>query len=550
MSRARFDRESKRQLGQFLTPPPIAKKIVEAIDLDKGHKILEPSFGDGSFLFPIIEKLLTKYEGDRDDRLDQIFASNIYGVELDQGLYNTFFDKLKDRYEYIPPVHHLYNGDFFLWSQNHTPGIIAPREYFSQFAPFFDYIIGNPPFGGSIEARIQDGLDNIYGFRLGEKIKKETYSFFLVKSFDLTKNGGEIVFICSDSFLTINTMKGLRKLLLEHGEVLLEELDFFSDETSHPMVVLHYTKTGSPGDGIRSGRSFLARDDIAKTKNLSWKINAEYSRYFSGVTVGDYLVATSGMTTGNNDLFLRKIQDGHIIEPYRFEFFEEPITLERELRRARLGVLSERKRAEICELEGKGSTRRNIRTVHLETPTRIILPDQDYCYYNKAVNAIVYSAPRWVIYWKDDGDAVYTFKKNGNWYLHGVGGQKFFKSSGITWSLIAPRLYTRYLPTGYILDSGAPCAFLRQGVDAGELFFVMGWMLTSTCSKILKEVINHTRNIQGKDVERLPYPVWVSDENKQIAVDLVKGMIKAAMDGKSFSWTSKKIAQIESVYQL
>src|SRR4029079_92547 len=136
------------------------------------------------------------------------------------------------------------------------------------------------------------------------KIKKETYSFFLVKSFDLLKDGGKIVFICSDTFLTINTMRGLRKLLLEHGEVAIDDLNYFSEETNHPMVVLNFTKTGAPGDGIRAGGAFLTRDDITKTRNLSWKINPEYSRYFSGTTIGDYLVATSGMTIGNNDLFL------------------------------------------------------------------------------------------------------------------------------------------------------------------------------------------------------------------------------------------------------
>ena len=105
---------------------------------------------------------------------------------------------------------------------------------------------------------------------------------------------------------------------------------------------------------------------------------------------------------------------------------------------------------------------------------------------------------------------MYTFKKTGNWYLHGVGGMKYFGREGITWALIAQRLCMRYLPAGYILDSGAPCAFLRPGVEHDELFFILGWSLTDLCNTILKEVLNHTRNIQSKDFERLPYPVWVS----------------------------------------
>src|SRR5215470_5666278 len=115
MSRAKFSRESKRQLGQFLTPHEVAREIIEKIDFDKQHKILEPSFGDGSFLFPIIEKLLGKYDGTVCERLDQIFENNIYGVELDLNLYDNFFDKLKESYNYTPTEHNLYNCDFFIW---------------------------------------------------------------------------------------------------------------------------------------------------------------------------------------------------------------------------------------------------------------------------------------------------------------------------------------------------------------------------------------------------------------------------------------------------
>src|SRR4051812_8648409 len=100
MSKAKFDREVKRQLGQFLTPPHVANKIIEDIDLDSDCTILEPSFGDGSFLFSIIEKLLSKYDGDMVDRLEQIFANNIYGVELDPTLYSRFFNELKEKYNY------------------------------------------------------------------------------------------------------------------------------------------------------------------------------------------------------------------------------------------------------------------------------------------------------------------------------------------------------------------------------------------------------------------------------------------------------------------
>ncbi len=548
MSKAKFARTRKRQLGQFLTPDKVARGVVAPLDFSADHKILEPSFGQEAFLFAVIERLIDAYEGSLHERLDEIFVRNLYGVELDPALYQKFFDLLRSRYDYVPKEHNLYNCDFFVWGKDYVDSRPLLENLHTSPWPVFDHIVGNPPFGGSIDALLQDVLDKAYGFRWGEKIKKETYSFFLVKCHDLLKRGGSVTFICSDTFLTINTMKGLRNLLLNSGEVSVKQLNYFSDETAHPMLVLNYVKTGRPAAEIRVGESSLSREDISKTKNMSWKINTQLAKYFSDVTVGDYLVATSGMTVGKNELFLREIDQGFVKEPYEFCFFDDPVTVEKETGKARLGALSAKQKAKVYAAGQRGETRRNVKVSPAEIRS-IRLPDDDYCYYNKASSDVVYAPPKWVIYWKDEGDAVYTFKKNGNWYLHGVGGKKFFKRSGVTWSLVAARMHTKYLPEGYILDSGSPAAFLRDGTDPDELFFIMGWTLTRTCNTILKEVINHTRNIQGKDFERLPYPLWVPEGKRLQAISLVKVMIELARQGRLYTFASREISQLETLYE-
>jgi hypothetical protein len=112
-----------------------------------------------------------------------------------------------------------------------------------------------------------------------------------------------------------------------------------------------------------------------------------------------------------------------------------------------------------------------------------------------------------------------------------VGGQPYFGREGITWQLVAPRINARYLPPGFILDSGAPCAFLRDGVARRELFVVLGWLQTSLATRLLKEVVNHTRNIQGKDIERLPYPHWVASHRLDDVAVLVEHEVMRAMNG-------------------
>jgi hypothetical protein len=254
------------------------------------------------------------------------------------------------------------------------------------------------------------------------------------------------------------------------------------------------------------------------------------------------------MTIGNNELFLRRIVDGAILEPYEFSYSCEPITVDREVSRARLGKVSEPRLRRIREMEKEWVTQMTIKAELRANPITVRLPHEDYCYYNKASSRIVYSEPAWVVFWRDNGNYVYTFKKTGNWYLHGVGGKRYFLREGLTWALIAPRLYTRYLPGGYVLDSGAPCAFPREGVSFEEVFFILGWTLTDDCNLILKNVLNHTRNIQSKDFERLPYPVWVDQGARLEAIETVKALIENARSGESLTFRSERISGLNRLY--
>lgn len=364
----------------------------------------------------------------------------------------------------------------------------------------------------------------------------------------MLRHGGSLRFICSDTFLTIPTMKGLREFLLNRGSTRVSSIPREFDETSQPMVVVDFTRNGHATQVDIDGR-VLGRDTINLTGNRSWQITQSLGHLFEGQKLGDFMVASSGMTIGRNDLFVRDIVDGEVLEPYEFVFRDAPITLSRELECARLGYLSESVRARITERERRGETRRTVDAVALGVPRRVTLPHPDYCYYNKACSNIVFAQPRHAVFWRDEGDAVITFKKNGNWYLHGVGGQPYFKREGLSWQLIAPALNARYLPEGYILDSGAPCAFLREGIDPDELWFILGWSLTPRCTQVLKEVLNHTRNIQSKDFERLPYPFWVSANRKQEAIRRCRDVVDAAMR-KRIDWqrSDQAIAELVDCY--
>lgn len=536
MKQRKHNLNHKRQFGQYMTPLHLSQQIVSELDLTNCYNILEPSCGDGSFLFALAERICGS-------PLPQTIE--LVGIEFDQNLSKKAESVVKNRNYLSSKIIH---GDFF-------------KEYLSALPPnstedrgeknhlrleSFDLIVGNPPFGGSFDSSLEDKLDAQLGKRLGRKIKKETYSFFMVACLDLLRLEGKFVFICSDTLLTIPTMTGLRNLLMQFGDVNLHKLDTFSDETDYPMVVLEFTKLGRPGT-VTVNSKILNSQVIHSTKNLSWNIPAgNLAQVFSGPTLGDYFIAISGMTTGKNELFIRPVSEQNTIqETHEFNFYDAPITLEYELERARLKKLSSRKARELQEAEKNNKTEKRVQITKRKTPLLVNLPNPFYCPYNKANNRIVFSPPKHYIYWKDKGEAVITYKKTGNWYLRGVGGKSYFGKEGITWSLVSSKFRIKYLPEGYILDAGAPCAFPRDGVNRDELFFILGWLLSDLANLVLKTTINHTMNIQSKDFERMPYPWWVPVDTKLSTIKLVKSMVEDARKrGKIWKQGDKQLNQL------
>jgi len=549
MSITKTSRIKKRQLGQFLTPTEKARELLAPLRFTKADRVLEPSMGDGSFVIPLIERYMELYSGTLNERLSAVLANNVYGIEIDPELYERCLARIREKWGQLPTSHNFRRCDFFRcnFGSERPPA----RTFFSASLapPVFNYIVGNPPFGGTLDPEIQDILDSFYGFRSGEKIKKETYSFFIVKSLDLLAANGQLLFICSDTFLTIKTMRGLRRLLMSQGASSVRRLHRFSDETNHPMVVLDFRKTG-PSAGVSVDDRYIPRDEVELTGNLSWTVTHDLAECFKGPKLGDFMVASSGMTVGRNEYFVREVRDGCIVEPYEFEFYDDPITLAGEKSRARLGYVPPERQAEVMALEAAGRTRRNLRVIPRPVPIEIQLPHADYCPYNKAANAIVYAPPTHVIYWRNDGDAVLTFKRSGNWYLHGVGGQPYFKREGLTWRLISDTLDARYLPPGYILDSGAPCAFLRRGASHDDLYFILGWALSPLCGKLLKDVINHTRNIQSKDFERIPYPFWVPEIQRKTIVASIRRLVHDAVKGTEVTRESRELREVGEAFEL
>lgn len=173
----------KNKYGQYFTPKSIANFMLSRASVPKSAQVLEPSAGDGVFL----------------EVLKENGFHTITGYEVDPMLGRTH-----------PEIKH---------------------ESFvsAKLSADFDLVIGNPPY--------------IRWKNLEEELKKElqqnrlwnTYfnslcdysNFFILKSVEILKEGGELIFICPEYWFSTTHAKALRNYLLTKG--YFEEIFYFNE---------------------------------------------------------------------------------------------------------------------------------------------------------------------------------------------------------------------------------------------------------------------------------------------------------------------------------
>jgi type I restriction-modification system DNA methylase subunit len=163
--------DSKNLLYSFFTPKWLCQEMYNlairyGFDTKKG-KILEPACGTGNFL-EILDNpsLCTAFE--LDDINYQIAQKRAPNVKI----YNTYFEKA-----FLQPPKFR--------------SLLSKGETWLKDYPF-DLVVGNPPYG-KYSGLYKTHFDNLKA--------KQFEIFFILKSLDLLKKGGLLVFIIPSGFL-------------------------------------------------------------------------------------------------------------------------------------------------------------------------------------------------------------------------------------------------------------------------------------------------------------------------------------------------------------
>lgn len=173
------DLQGAGNYGEFYTPRPLTKFVVEMLDPKLGEIVLDPACGTGGFLVNSLEYVRSHYVKTTKD--ENKLHAQIRGTEL-------------------KPLPHLLAITNFILHGVETPDTIRRGDMLSrplrEYGPGdkVDVIVANPPFGGSVK----DGTEANFpaAFRT-----KSTADLFLVLFIQLLKKGGRAGIVLPDGSL-------------------------------------------------------------------------------------------------------------------------------------------------------------------------------------------------------------------------------------------------------------------------------------------------------------------------------------------------------------
>ncbi|MFX0086410.1 MAG: N-6 DNA methylase [Candidatus Hodarchaeota archaeon] len=273
-------RDSAGNNGEFYTPRPVIRFIIDRVKPKVGELILDPAVGTGGFL---VESLLyiKNSKKKKSTEVNEIFHKTLLGIEKKPVPYLLCLMNL---------ILHGCSNPELLSSIVRRNALIHPLE---EVESSIDVVMTNPPFGGEEESDIMNNFPPY-----GRTTETSTLFFqFIIKRLNYNGRCGIIVpngFLFGDGVEKKVKEKLLKECNLHHIIVLPEgtfapyttiptNILFFNK--GQPTKMIHYLEVPKPEIGKQFSKTNPLRDDhfqVCKdlwnsneSNELSWHVSIE-----------------------------------------------------------------------------------------------------------------------------------------------------------------------------------------------------------------------------------------------------------------------------------
>lgn len=214
-----FGQIFRGQLGQYFTRRELTRYMIASLEPKSDDLIIDPTVGSGGFLlealFQVRKDIENNYREEEAARLKYDFAhGHLYGVEIHPTLARICKTNLilhKDGHTNI-------EGDRSCLDSEFDVDRIDDEE--------FSIVVGNPPFGDSIEEGDRDrlGENSLNNFELSRSNKLKTEIAVIEKSIEFLEPGGTLSFVVPDGLLNNYSEQSncpqLRRYLMKKGKII------------------------------------------------------------------------------------------------------------------------------------------------------------------------------------------------------------------------------------------------------------------------------------------------------------------------------------------
>lgn len=200
--------------GQFFTPKNIVKLMVEIINPQRNHIIIDPSCGSCGFLVESLKHIWKKIEQDIDNEHSQweekkeVGIKNIRGIEKD-----SFLTKVGKSYMAI-----LGDGKGGIFCEDSLEEPKFWNEQTKQYIHLksFDISFSNPPFGKDIKI---DGKDKLGQYELseGKSENGNISTLFFERNLQLLKDKGVLGIILPETYFHAKKASAVRQFMYKHN---------------------------------------------------------------------------------------------------------------------------------------------------------------------------------------------------------------------------------------------------------------------------------------------------------------------------------------------